>query len=314
MRVVFMGTPHLAAMILEEIAGKLDVALVVTRPDSVSGRGAALRPSAVRASADRLGIPVIQASKIDGAVVEQLEQAAPDAICVAAFGCILPESVLGLPRLGCFNIHMSLLPRWRGAAPLERAILAGDEQVGYSIMLMEKGLDTGPYCYQGTVCADGLYLSDIERAFAKDGARALCAALSGIDDGTMEWKSQDDGLATYAEKIGKDELALSPQLTVSQNHARVRVSSAAHPARTVVAGRQVTVLRVHPVAPEEAPVGLENPQQGLSYYSAKRLFLACSDGLLEVGQIKPSGKGEMDGKAFAAGVQNFKKEPKPWGE
>ena len=313
MRIVFMGTPQLAAMMMEELASRLDVVLAVTRPDAVSGRGAALRPSAVRATAERLGIPVALASKIDNDVIERIKCEQPDAICVAAFGCLLPDDLLELPRLGCLNVHMSLLPRWRGAAPLERAILAGDEKIGFSVMRMEHGLDTGPYCMQVGISAESLYLNDFERRFAKEGADALCVSIEGLDSGSMEWEEQDSDCATYAAKIGKDELAISPELPAAQIYAHVRASSDAHPARCIIAERKVTVERLRPVVPETLPVQDFHFEEGFAYYIGKRLYLSCSDGLLEVEALKPSGKNSMDGKAFAAGIQNFKKEPKPWG-
>lgn len=147
MRVVFMGTPRFAAEILDELAEFHEIAAVYTRPDAVRGRGKALVPSPVKEVAERRGLPVRTPRTLrDAAVLSELAAFAPDVICVAAYGAILPKEVLDLPPFGCLNVHGSLLPRWRGAAPIERAILAGDEEIGVCIMAMEEGLDTGDYC------------------------------------------------------------------------------------------------------------------------------------------------------------------------
>ena len=147
MRVVFMGTPRFAAEILDELAEFHEIAAVYTRPDAVRGRGKALAPSPVKEVAERRGFPVRTPRTLrDAEVLSELAAFAPDVICVAAYGAILPKDVLDLPPFGCLNVHGSLLPRWRGAAPIERAILAGDEEIGVCIMAMEEGLDTGDYC------------------------------------------------------------------------------------------------------------------------------------------------------------------------
>ena len=176
MRVVFMGTPKLAADILVEIAQQHEVVCVYTRPDAVRGRGAKLEPSPVKAAAERLGIPVRTATSLrDAEEQAHLAELAPDAICVAAYGCILPREVLEIPRYVWLNVHASLLPRWRGAAPIERAILAGDEQTGVCIMRMEEGLDTGPYCVRRATEVEGKSAAELTDELANLGARALVA-------------------------------------------------------------------------------------------------------------------------------------------
>ncbi|MRR13387.1 methionyl-tRNA formyltransferase, partial [bacterium] len=148
MRVVFMGTPSFAVPSLMALASRHEVTLVVTRPDRAAGRGTSLRHSAVKCAALDLGLPLLQPSTLRGDECERIAAAAPDVICVAAFGMILPPEVLGIPRYGCINVHASLLPTYRGAAPVQRAILAGDPVTGVSIMRMEQGLDTGAYAAQ----------------------------------------------------------------------------------------------------------------------------------------------------------------------
>ena len=147
MRIVFMGTPDFAVPSLTSLVGAgNDIALVVTRPDAVRGRGKKLEPSPVKSKALELGLPVVEANRMTPDVVEALQAAQADIFCVAAYGCILPDEVLHIAPLGIVNVHASLLPRWRGAAPIQRAILAGDEVAGVSIMRIGPGVDTGAYC------------------------------------------------------------------------------------------------------------------------------------------------------------------------
>ena len=313
MRVVFMGTPTLAARILAELAAHHEVALAVTRPDAVSGRGSKKRPSPVKEMALSLDIPVHEASRMDESAQDALIKAAPEAICVAAFGCLLPPSVLECAPYGCLNVHMSLLPRWRGAAPIERAMLEGDPRIGFSIMRMEEGLDTGPFCAQGSFDADGRYLDELEEELALAGAKALAETLDALEKGPVSWIEQDSSRANYASKIGKDELSLNPSKTAEANCACVRASSGAHPAKASLAERDVTIEKAHPVRCDDLPEQAALLESGDACFVQKRLFLICDEGAIEVERLKPNGKQSMDARAFCAGIQNFKKESKRWG-
>ena len=313
MHVVFMGTPKLAADILVEIAQQHEVVCVYTRPDAVRGRGAKLEPSPVKAAAERLGIPVRTATSLrDAEEQAHLAELAPDAICVAAYGCILPREVLEIPRYGCLNVHASLLPRWRGAAPIERAILAGDEQTGVCIMRMEEGLDTGDYC----VCRS-LEVGDKDVALLTDlladlGAHALLTALTQLEAGCIRWTRQDEEHVTYADKIGKDELSLSPADTVELACRKVRASSAAHPAHAIIAGKDVTVLAARPAPADHADAVCAGMEPGSVRFAAKRLYLGAADGAIELMEVTPAGKAAMAAKAFAAGIQGIKDDTKIW--
>ncbi len=314
MRVVFMGTPKLAADILVEIAQQYEVVCVYTRPDAVRGRGAKLEPSPVKAAAERLGIPVRTATSLrDAEEQAHLAELAPDAICVAAYGCILPREVLEIPRYGCLNVHASLLPRWRGAAPIERAILAGDEQTGVCIMRMEEGLDTGPYCVRRATEVEGKSAAELTDELANLGARALLTGLSVVEQGGAEWTFQDDAAATYAEKLAKDELYPDPAEPAAAMVRKVLASSEAHPARAVIAGRSATVERVALPDDERAAALCDGLEQGAVRFAAKRLFLGTGDGAVEVLSLKPDGKKSMDARAFAAGVQGIKAGGCTWG-
>lgn len=295
MRVVFMGTPAFAVPTLEALVPRHDVRLVVTQPDAPSGRGNALRPSDVKAAAVRLGLEVHQPVVLKGEAIEPIRSAEPDVICVAAFGMLLPPEVLVIPRHGCVNVHASLLPRYRGAAPIQRAVLAGERETGVSIMLMEAGLDTGPYARQVTVPASDRYAAEIEEDLARVGADALIAVLDEIESGSVVWTPQDPARATYATKISKDDVALVPDISMTDAYARVRAATHRAPARACVGDRELTVVRAHP-AEERVVAGGVCMSHGLP-------VLGFADGCLALEVVRPAGKGDMRGADWARGAQ-----------
>ena len=306
MRVVFMGTPKLAADILVELAQQHEVVCVYTRPDAVRGRGAKLEPSPVKAAAERLGIPVRTPKTLrDAEEQAALVELAPDAICVAAYGCILPYEVLEIPRYGCLNVHASLLPRWRGAAPIERAILSGDEQTGVCIMRMEAGMDTGDYCICRSCDIGTMSCTRLTAELAEKGAYALLSAIYAIELGNVHWTQQDESQATYAPKIEKGELNCDPAESATVNLRRVQASSDAHPSKCMIAGKGVTLIAAKALD-EEADAADALPGQGAVAFRAKKLYLGCADGPIEITEVKPDGKKEMSAAAFASGVQGIK--------
>ncbi len=295
LRVVFMGTPEFAVPSLEALALDHDVALVLTRPDAVRGRGRALVPSPVKARAIELGLPVLEASRVTPEVMGALRDAAPDVICVAAYGCILPDEVLELAPGGCVNVHASLLPRWRGAAPIQRAILAGDAETGVSIMRIGHGVDTGAYCAQMSTPIGEKDAEALTSELARMGAELLVATLPSVLDGTAAWVEQDEALVTHAAKIDKAELLLDPAEGVRENALRVQASGDTAPARCVVAGRGARVCA--------ARVGERDVAPGAVAVARGRVWLGCADGALEVLRVKPEGKREMETVAWAAGLR-----------
>lgn len=308
MRIVFMGTPRFAGEVLQNLSEQHEICAVYTRADAVSGRGKRLVPSPVKQIAQAQGIPVETVPSLKDAEVQQSIRALnPDAICVAAYGVILPKEVLEIPRFGCLNVHTSLLPRWRGAAPVQRAILAGDEEAGVCIMRMEEGLDTGDYCVCRTTAIDDKSYIALTDELASLGSAALLTALEMLDSGTVEWVAQDETQITYASKIGKGELFIAPEMKVAAVKLAVQASSPAHPSRCVIASRSVTVLDARKVEPFDAiheKLRLLHP--GRIMLVERRLFLGCVDGPIEVLAVRPDGKKTMDAQAFAAGVQNVK--------
>lgn len=314
MRIVFMGTPAFAATILEDLAAQYNVVAAYTRPDAVRGRGKNLVASPVKETAERLGIEVCQPTTFKNAeTIAQLEAYKPDFIVVAAYGMILPRDVLECPTYHCLNVHASLLPRWRGAAPIEHAIIAGDEETGVCIMRMEEGLDTGPYCVCRTLPVGDKTSEQLSDELANLGSQALLTAIMRLVHGAQRWVVQKETDATYAHKIGKGELDLDPALDAEMLARRVRASSAAHPSKCTIAGRSVTVLDALSVSHDaEAVRAAEGLLPGRARYAAKRLLLGCADGALEVFRLKPDGKKEMDAQAFAAGAASLRGQDGEW--
>ena len=314
MRVLFMGTPGLAATVLRALATKHDVVGVVTRPDAVRGRGNKAVPSPVKEEALKLGIPVYERTSLKGDEnARQIESLDIDAICVAACGIILPESILEIPRYGCINVHTSLLPKWRGAAPIERAILEQDETTGVCIMRMEEGLDTGDYCRRVEVPIGDATVQELAEKLALIGGEELLGALDDIVSGEAEWTPQSDEGITYAEKVQKGELALSPDDSASRAAAKVRASSPAHPARVSVAERTMAVEQARVADDDQARQICEGLEKGSARFSAKRLLLVTGDGVLELLQVRPDGKKSMDARSFAGGIQGIKNMQITWG-
>ena len=294
MRIVFMGTPAFAVPSLHALVGAHDVRLVLTRPDAVRGRGRRLEPSAVKAAATELGIDVLEAKRITDEVMDAIRAAEPDAVVVAAFGCIMPDAVLTAAPLGCVNVHASSLPRWRGAAPIQRAILSGDARAGVSIMRVVHDLDAGAYCRQADVEVGEKSCPQVMGELAELGARELLTALDQMADGTAVWVDQDESKVTYAKKIEKAEMLLDPAATALDNRRRVQTSLDAAPARMAVAGKGVRVLAARVVE--------EGVAQGEVLVRHGRVIAGCADGAIELLRVKPDGKREMEASAWAAGL------------
>lgn len=309
-----MGTPDFAVPVLEALAAdeRNRITLVLTRPDAASGRGKTLLPSPVRARAEALGLPIATPTSLcdfrlplsaDAAGCSAPSSVAvPDFIIVAAFGLILPKALLALPRYGCINVHASLLPRWRGAAPIQRALLAGDERAGVSIMRMEAGLDTGAFCATASTEIGEKGAAELTAELAQLGARSLAAVLPALVAGTAEWVEQDESQVTYAEKLLKSELTLDPSLCATDNIRRIRASTPQAPARCTLCSKPVTVLEVRRVCQEmRSP---NTPEPGTVLFEGKHLYLCAKDDFFELVSLKPDGKKEMAAGAFCAGLRD----------
>ena len=314
MRIVFMGTPRFAADILENLIEQHEVCAVFTRPDAVSRRGSRMVPSPVKQVAVEHGIPAYTVEGLRQRPAQDLvRNLAPELIVVAAYGYILPREILEIPEHGCLNVHSSILPRWRGAAPVQRAILAQDSQVGVCIMRMEEGLDTGDWCVCRTMDVGDKPYVEILGDLADLGSQALLTAIELMELDKLEWNRQDEAGVTYADKITKGELFVRPEDDMLTNKLRVQASSPAHPARCIVASRPVTLLEARLVEDAELLHDLHlHLEPGRIIYRGKRLFLGCFDGPIEVLSIRPDSKKAMTAQAFAAGVQNVKSGVVSW--
>ena len=303
-----MGTPAFALGPLRALldADFIDILLVVTRPDAVSGRGKKLVPSPVKALAAEQGLPVLETKTLRTSEVQAIlaEQKA-DVFCVAAYGAILPPEVLTMAPLGCLNVHASLLPAGRGAAPMQRSLLEGEPSLGFSIMQIEEGLDTGPYCLQGSVEAGERTYDEVSAELSELGGAALVEVLRTYACGEEPvWVAQDDARATHAAKLEKRDVLLDPASSAVVNRCRVQASSDAAPARCSIAGRPVRVVKAHVLGDDErAALRVDPLACGAVGIVQRRLLLGCADGsVLEALEIKPDGKRAMEAAAFAAGI------------
>ncbi len=287
MRIVFAGTPEFAARHLQVLldAGQPIVA-VYTQPDRPAGRGQKLMPSPVKQLATQHGIPVLQPATLrDPAAQAELAALAPDLLLVVAYGLILPQAVLDIPRLGCVNSHASLLPRWRGAAPIQRAVEAGDRESGVTVMRMEAGLDTGPMLLKvRTPIADDDTGGSLHDRLAELGAQALLQAVDGLAAGSLVDEIQDDALATYARKLDKDEARLDWTRPAVELERQVRAFNPWPVCHSTLAGEPLKVLA--------ARLGEGHGQPGeILAASREGLSVACGEGVLLLTRLQlPGGK------------------------
>jgi len=294
MRVIFAGTPEFAAQALKAIveAGH-EVALVLTQPDRPGGRGMVLQPSAVKKLALEKGIEVFQPLSLkDEAAQQKLAVLAAEVMVVAAYGLILPQAVLDLPRFGCLNIHASLLPRWRGAAPIQRALLAGDAETGVCIMQMEAGLDTGPVLLRGAfpIAAEDTTASLHDR-LAELGAQLIVEALGKLP---LAASVQPDAGVTYAHKIEKAEAVIDWRRSAAELDRHIRAFNPFPGAQALLGGQTVKLWQATPVA------GSGELGQILAV-DRKNLLVACGDGALAISELQKAGGKRLPVQQFLAG-------------
>ncbi|HEK1768352.1 TPA: methionyl-tRNA formyltransferase [Pseudomonas putida] len=287
MRIVFAGTPEFAAEHLKALlASPYEIVAVYTQPDRPAGRGQKLMPSAVKALALAHDIPVYQPQALRNADAQaELAALKPDLMVVVAYGLILPQAVLDIPRLGCINSHASLLPRWRGAAPIQRAVEAGDAESGVTVMRMEAGLDTGPMLLKVTtpISADDTGGSLHDR-LAQMGPGAVVQAIAGLADGSLQGEVQDDALATYAHKLNKDEARLDWSRPAVELERLIRAFNPWPVCHSTLDGETVKVLGAN------LSTGNGAPGEILSA-SKDGLVVACADGALSLTRLQlPGGK------------------------
>lgn len=298
LRIIFAGTPDFSVPCLHALrAAGQEIVAVYTQPDRPAGRGRKLSPSPVKEAALALGLPIFQPQTLrDEAAIHALQAHKADLMVVVAYGLLLPRAVLDAPRLGCVNIHASLLPRWRGAAPIQRAILAGDSETGVTIMRMEAGLDTGPLYLIRRLPLDlretGGGLSD---KLSRLGAKALVEALPGIADGSLVPSPQDDSQANYAHKLAKAEAEIDWSRPAVEIDRLIRAFDPWPVAQTRLEGVSLRLWGCEPTA-RVAPAA-SAPGQVLAAGKAG-IDVATGAGVLRLTRLQPPGKKPMSAAEF----------------
>ena len=301
MRILFMGTPEFALFSLRALVeAGMNVVGVVTQPDQPKGRGYVLTPPPVKVFAQERGIPVYQPERLkNGAFDETLAKINPDLIVVTAYGKILPESLLNYPKYGCVNVHGSLLPEYRGAAPMQRAILEGKKETGITTMLMDAGLDTGKMLLQARVpIEENDNFETIHDKMGEAGAPLLVETIEKIVAGTITPVEQDGAKATYAAKIEKEDCKIDFSKSARGVHNQIRALSPVPLAFTrlpdgkllKVAASELTTEKFDPV-----------PAGTVVSISGGAITVACGEGAIRLLELIPEGKSRMSAAAFVNG-------------
>jgi methionyl-tRNA formyltransferase len=300
-RIVFMGSPDFAVPPLEALAAHYRLVGVVTQPDRLAGRGGTLKPPAVKTAALRLDIPVIQPEKLrNPEALDQLRTWAPDLIVVAAFGQILRPEVLGLPKWGCINVHGSLLPRGRGAAPIQAAILAGDQETGITIMKMDAGVDTGPLLSQRAIpISPGDTAGKLFEKLAPIGAELLLETLPRFLSGKLQPQPQPMEGITYAPMLKKEDGLLDFTQAAALLERQVRAFNPWPGSWFKFNSTPLKVLHVRVGAEKKPGAGQRFTLNG---YPA----IGTGAGILILEEIQPAGRRPMSGKAFLTGARTWK--------
>ena len=299
MKIVFMGTPEFACAALQALLDDgQDVALVLTQPDKPKGRGYALTPSPVKVLAQDAGLRVETPSTLRTPEAEELLRSiGADLFVVAAYGKILPASILHIPPMGCVNVHASLLPAWRGAAPIQRAVLNGDRVGGVTMMYMDEGLDTGDIILQRSMeIPPEMTGGDYHDAMALLGGEALREFLRLAESGSIPRRPQE-GDFTYAAKIEKADQLVTFRETAEQTHNRIRAMAPAPSAYSFLNGKRVKLHASHTGS------GSGEPGEILSA-GKDGIEVACGEGSVLLTVLQPEGKGKMDAASFWNGLQN----------
>jgi methionyl-tRNA formyltransferase len=300
-----MGSPEFSVPSLQALSVHYKVVGVVTQPDRPAGRGQCLTPPPVKVQAQQLGLPTIQPQKVRlPEAMQQLRDWKPDLLVVTAFGQILRQEVLDMPACGCVNVHASLLPRWRGAAPINAAILHGDEQSGVTIMRMDAGVDTGPTINQrATAIEPGETATSLAERLAVLGADLLVETLPGYLNGELKPQPQDEAQATYAPMLKKEDGELDFTLSAAELERKVRAYQPWPGTFIKWQGGMLKVQRARCVFDPQAEAGLF-PGEHTLYQGLPAIGTA--QGLLVLEELQPAGKKPMAGKIFLQGARNWR--------
>lgn len=299
MRTIFFGSPEFAVPCLDALHEVSEVVAVISQPDRPAGRGLAMRPPAVKQRALELGLDVWQPTKVRTAeFTKRLESLEADVAVVVAYGRILPLAVLEAPRAGCLNVHASLLPRWRGAAPIQWSIVHGDEETGVTLMQMDEGMDTGPVLAEAStrIEADDDAATLSER-LSKMGAALVREELPRYVAGELTPKPQDDAAATMAPLLDKSDGRIQWNKPARAVHNQIRGMNPWPGAHTVLGERQIKVHRA--IATTLDPEGAR-PGEVIAL-DPEGILVACAEGTLEIQELQESGRKRVDARSFASG-------------
>lgn len=295
MKIIYMGTPDFAVPALKALASsEHEVCAVFTQPDKPRGRKMILTPPDVKVCAQSLGIPVYQPESMkNGDALEIINHYNPDVIVVAAYGKILPIAVLDAPKFGCVNIHGSLLPKYRGAAPIQQSVLNGDKVTGITTMLMDVGLDTGDILItEETEIGENETSGELFDRLAVLGGELILKTLAALEKGEITPKKQDESLATHTSKIDKSLCPIDFSKSASEVHNKVRGLNPWPVATTKICGKNVKVYSTK-LCPKSGKIG--------EVLSTKPLIVACGEKSVEILELQPEGKKRMTADAFLAG-------------
>lgn len=298
MKIIFAGTPVFAATALDAlVAAGHEIALVLTQPDRPAGRGMKKAASAVKQLAEKYQLPLLQPQSLkDPAMHQQLRTVDADIMVVAAYGLILPEAVLKIPRHGCLNIHASLLPRWRGAAPIQRAILSGDKETGITIMQMDTGLDTGAMLFKKSIAiSHDETTQTLHDKLCKLGADAIIKALRLLEHNKLIPAKQNESQACYAAKIKKIEAQIDWQRSAEEIERKIRAFNPSPGAYTCFQGIYIKIWQAKKVSGDTGQPG------EIMAIEHDGLTVACGQGQLQLGIVQRSGGKRLAANEFLTG-------------
>lgn len=297
--IIFMGTPDFAVPCLDKLHQNYNVTAVITQPDRLKGRGQHLAKSPVKVYAEEHNLPVYQPEKIRTAeFTEKLRQMQPDLIIVVAFGQILSQEILDIPKFGCINVHASLLPRWRGAAPIHWSIIGGDTETGVTTMYMDAGLDTGDMILKAkTVITPEMTTAQLHDALMMQGADLLIETIQSIENGTVSREKQDDSLSCYAKMLNNDNCRIDWTKSAQEIHDLVRGLNSWPIAYTTLNGKKFKIWQTKIIDTDTTG---KTPGQIIDL-TKKGIIVATGNGAIELLQIQPPNKAKMPASSYING-------------
>lgn len=302
MKIVFMGTPEGAALLLEKLAGPHSISAVITRPDKPKGRGLKVYMSPVAERAERLGIQALKPSNInDPQIIANIKEIAPDIIIVAAYGRILSKELLNMPKYGCVNVHLSLLPKYRGASPVQSALLNGDTETGITVMLMNERLDEGDILLSETVrIKENETAGELTERLFIIGGDLLLRTLPGIESGSLKPVPQDNSRATYCKPIKKTDGLIDINTDSNDLLNKIRAFSPWPGAYWMFRGKRIKILSAKPHADTFGPA---EPGTAVGHIKNEGLAVRAKNGVILIKEVQPENSKKMSAEEFMNGYR-----------